>query len=268
MVQATTNGQFLKVNDLTMYYEEYGAGEPVVLLHAAFVSSSSWAISIPTFSKHFRVIAPDSRAHGRTDNPAGKLSYAMMADDSAAFIEALNLNKPMVVGWSDGGQIALEIAMRYPNLAKAFVVGGVWYKLSESLMSMMHTIGFEGINVVNMEAFERFLVESGSGERWAASHHHGPDYLKTLATQLSTPFLTNLNYSVTDFQKIVAPTLVLIGDRDPVVPIEQAVDMYRQIPNAELAVSPNTGHGFPLTHTEAFSATTLEFLSRHAAKAE
>jgi len=268
VVQATTNGQFLKVNDLTMYYEEYGAGEPVVLLHAAFVSSSMWEISIPTFSRYFRVIAPDSRAHGRTDNPAGKLSYAMMADDCAAFIKALDLNKPMVVGWSDGGQIALELGMRYPNLAKAFVVGGAWYKLSESLMSMMHSIGFAGINVVNMEAFERFLVESGSGERWAAFVHHGPDYLKTLALQLSTPWLTDLNYAATDFQKIVAPTLILIGDRDQVIPIEQTVEMYRQIPKAELAVSPNTDHGFLRTHTEAFNAITLEFLLRHAAKVE
>src|SRR4026209_1320768 len=117
MTQAAPSlkGSYVKANGLNMYYEEYGSGEPLVLLHGGMRTGKNFEHLIPAFSKHFRVIAPDSRGHGRTDNPSGEFSYRLMADDMAAFIDALKLNQPSICGWSDGGQIALELGMHYPD---------------------------------------------------------------------------------------------------------------------------------------------------------
>jgi pimeloyl-ACP methyl ester carboxylesterase len=265
MSQIPPNGKVIPVNDLNIYYEEYGSGKPIVLLHGGFSSSSSWAGSIPAFAENYRVIALDSRAHGRTNNPQGRLSYKLMAEDTAAFCKALGLEKPALVGWSDGGQIALEIGMNFPELASGLVVGGAWYKLSEHYLNSVKDLGYEAPNTLNVEVFNAFLDNLGIREEFESPHHHGEGYLLTLAQQLVTPFLTDLNYSAEDFCKILASTLILMGDRDFLIPLEQAFDMYRQIPNAELAVSPNTSHGFPMSHTERFNSLVLDFLQRHTA---
>ena len=110
-VAPSQNGKYVKANGVNIYYEEYGSGEPLVLLHGGMGASNDFEHLIPAFSKQFRVITPDSREHGRTDNPSGNFSYRLMADDVAAFINALNLSQPSICGWSDGGQIALELGM-------------------------------------------------------------------------------------------------------------------------------------------------------------
>ncbi len=92
-----------------------------------------WQTHTPFFARHFRVIAPDSRGHGRANNPTGEFSYRLMADDVVALVQALGLTKPLICGYSDGGQTALEIGMRYPNLAAALVVGAAWYRSSAGL---------------------------------------------------------------------------------------------------------------------------------------
>src|SRR5918998_344841 len=108
-----TAGTYIEANGLRVYYEVYGEGEPLLLIHGGTATSRSWASHLPAFTEHFQVFAPDSRGHGRTDNPTGELSYRVMADDVAA----LGLQRPLVLGYSDGGRIALELGMRYPGLA-------------------------------------------------------------------------------------------------------------------------------------------------------
>jgi pimeloyl-ACP methyl ester carboxylesterase len=114
-----------------------------------------WQPFLSTFVPHFRVITPDSRAHGRTNNPAGELSYHLMADDVVAFIQALNLTKPLVFGYSDGGQITLEIGMRYPTLTTALVVGAAWYRFSQTYLDGLKAAGFESSGMVNIEQIQR-----------------------------------------------------------------------------------------------------------------
>lgn len=120
----TLMGHYVQANGLQIYYEEYGRGVPLLLIHEGVDTLSMWAPHIPTFARHFRVIAPDSRGHGRTKNPAEQLSYRLMAEDMAAFICALELNKPFVCGYSDGGQIALELGIHYPHLAQGYIMCG------------------------------------------------------------------------------------------------------------------------------------------------
>lgn len=218
---------------------------------------------IPSFEPHFHIYALDSRGHGKTDNPVGKLSYSTMADDVAAFVRALEIPHPLVCGYSDGGQIALELAMRHPGLARALVVGAAWYLFSEEYVNALKTWGFEKRGEYNFEWVEAnypFFVED-----WKKSHYRDgdPDYWKKLTLQLSDMWLTPHDYNESDFKRITDPLLVIIGDRDGMIPLDDAIGMFRMIPTAELAVLPNADHMGALTNPEPFIRTVLEFLRRH-----
>jgi pimeloyl-ACP methyl ester carboxylesterase len=111
---------------LRIHYEDHGAGAPVVLLHGGLVTGHRmWSSHVPALARHHRVLVPDSRGHGRTDNPEGRLADDLMAEDCAAFIEALGVDRPMVMGYSDGAQTALELGIRHPDRIAGLVLGGV-----------------------------------------------------------------------------------------------------------------------------------------------
>ena len=266
MVQASSsqNGQYVQANGLNMYYEEYGSGLPLVLLHGGMATGKNVEDLIPAFSKQFRVIVPDSRGHGKTNNPSGKFSYRLMADDVAAFIEALDLKQPSLCGWSDGGQIVLELGMNYPNTTKCMVVGAAWYRFSEQYQMVLKAIGWESPGTVNIEKVRQAL--GPMAEMWRSFHAtlDEPDRWEKLATQISTMWWTPLGYTTDDFQKINTPTLILVGDRDQLIPVEEAVEMYRFIRGAELVIIPNSDHSLPRMRAELFTTIVLDFLARHS----
>jgi len=259
-------GQYVQANGLNIYYEEYGEGEPLILIHGGLATIEVWRSQLPTFGKHFRTIAPDSRGHGRTDNPTGSFSYRLMAADLAAFIQALGLRKPLIYGYSDGGQIALELGMRHPDLARALVVGAAWFKFSDTYRELMiQMLGDEHTEDVDTARMEQ--ENGGYVEMLRAWHSHvyGQDYWKTLLKQIKPMWSSPLNYSAEDFRRITSPTLVIAGDRDSVVPVEEAVEMYRLLPNAALGILPNADHLQAPDH-ETFVAIVLDFLLRHSGR--
>src|SRR2546425_8453815 len=99
-------GQYVQANGINIYYEQHGSGEPLLLLQGGVVSHSMWEKHIPIFAQHYTVMAPDSRGHGRTTNPLDTMSYRLLARDTTAFIRALSLDRPLVCGYLDAGQIA------------------------------------------------------------------------------------------------------------------------------------------------------------------
>lgn len=258
------SGKYVRANGINIHYEEFGSGAPLILLHGGSGTLDEWRPVIPAFEPHFHILAMDSRGHGGTDNQLGKLSYRMMADDVAEFSRALELPRPLVCGYSDGGQIALELAMHHPGLARALVVGAAWFRFSENYVNALKGWGFEKRGEYNFEwveaNFPYFVAD------WKTSHYRegDPDYWKTLILQLSDMWLTPLNYTEADFKQVVDPVLILIGDRDGMIPLDDAIDMYRLIPNAELAVLPNTDHMSPITNPETFIHIVLGFLLRQA----
>ena len=123
---SSASGRSIDVNGVALYYEEHGEGDPVILIHGGYASSAMWQVVLPPLVDGFRVITPDSRGHGRSTNPAGELSYPLIADDVAALIGALELARPVVGGWSDGGQVAMELGARHPGVAGGLIVGGAY----------------------------------------------------------------------------------------------------------------------------------------------
>lgn len=269
-IGASPLGHHVQANGLEIYYEEYGGGEPLLLLHGGTLSSRSWQAHAPAFAQHFRVIAPDSRGHGRTRNPTDELSYRLMADDLAAFVQALGLNKPLLCGFSDGAQIAMEFGMHYPDLAKALVVCGASYIFSEQCSNVFKGWGIEGPGVLDIAKMQTNIP--GLFELWQTEHTSlgGPDYWQTLLRAISAMWWTPLNYSAADFEKITSHTLILLGDRDEFTRVEEAVEMYRLIPHAELAIFPNANHGEAVFGTSGvsphFMSTVLDFLLRQVAQ--
>jgi pimeloyl-ACP methyl ester carboxylesterase len=258
-------GRTVSANGLRVYYEEAGDGPPLILLHGGTATGRMWQPQIPAFAGQFRVLTPDSRGHGRTDNPAGALSYRVMADDLAAFASAVGAHRPLLYGYSDGGQIALEVGMRHPDLARALVVGGAVFRFTDPYLAWVRAFLGGGdtadVDTVQLErahpdyvAFLRTAHGTGAG---------GDDAWKTVLRQCKALWLTPLHYTPADFQRITAPTLVLVGDRDELVPVEEAAAMYRLLPTTELAVLPHAGHEPALGTAGVMTAAVLDFLGRH-----
>jgi pimeloyl-ACP methyl ester carboxylesterase len=259
----TPVGTYIEANRLRVYYEVCGEGEPLLLVHGGTATCRSWASHLPAFTEHFWVFCPDSRGHGRTDNPAGELDYRVMADDAAALIEALGLQRPLVLGYSDGGQIALELGMRYPGLARALVLGGTQFRFSEAYLEGARALlGVAEDGEVDPERLEREQPDFVDYLREAHGHVYGPAYWKTYVRQIAKLWLTPLHYATEDLAAVTDPVLLLVGDRDGAC-TEEAPELFRLLPNAELAVAPASDHSFIEAKASLFDALTLDFLNRH-----
>ena len=188
-----------------------------------------------------------------------------MADDMAAFIEALGLRKPLICGYSDGGQIALEIGMRHPDLARALVVSGAFFQSSETVLDAASALlALEHPDdEVDPEKLEREQPIIFALLRDGHQYVYGPEYWETYVRQLKRLWFTPLHYSAEDLARVPAPTLVLMGDRDDFSPLMETVGMYQHLPKGELAVIAGSGHDFLFSKVDLFATLVLEFLLRH-----
>ena len=265
MTQAENiRGHYIQANGLNIYYEEQGQGRPLLLIHGGILTGDSWGPYLATLTEHYRVIMPDSRGHGRTANPTGEMSFRSMADDMAALIQALDLQHPLICGYSDGGQVTLEIGMRYPSLPQALVIGGAYAELTEASRVWVKSIlGDEQSPEIDTDELERNDPDFAE----MLQKNHGQDGWKTLLRQIKPMWNATLNYTPNDFAAVVAPTLVLLGDRDGFVCIEEGVEMYRLLPNAEFAVIPGADHAefiFSLAKVALVQPILLDFLRRYS----
>lgn len=253
----------VKAGDLTVSYAETGSGPPLLLLHGGLANAEmSWAAQYDRLAAHFHVYAPDTRGHGSTDNPTGRLSYDQFADDVVAFCAALNIEYPLIVGYSDGGQTAIELSLRQPGLARAMVLGGTVSFRSADYEAGIRDWGFPAPGVADYDK-----IKSGYGAYFDTIEqaHRGdgqPDYLRRMLEQISTLWLTLPNYSLKQLQSITAPVLIIAGDRDHMVDLEQLKRLRENIPSSELAIVPNADHG--ASELELFWVLVMDFLKRHS----
>jgi pimeloyl-ACP methyl ester carboxylesterase len=162
------------ISDAQLAYEEHGTGDPLLLLNGGFQSSVIWAGVVPLLATQFRVITPDSRGHGRSTNLAGRLSYQQLADDTVALMVALSLERPAIVGWSDGGQVVLEIGLRHPDAARTLIVGGAFFDFGEGFQGSVREIfGVDATGAIDVGRAEAAFGEMGPHLR--AMHAGGED---------------------------------------------------------------------------------------------
>lgn len=256
----TPRGKVIQANGVNLYYEVHGQGMPLLLLHAGSLTCDSWQPYLPAFAEYYRVFTPDSRGHGRSDPSTAALSYRLLAEDVGDLVGALGLHKPLIVGFSDGGQVALEVGMRHPDLPRALVVGGAQFKFSAAYLEWARdAIGDDVSPEVDAARFSRNHPD------WAAwlQQIYGSDAWKTVLARCKPMWTTPLNYTADDFAQIIAPTLILLGDRDELVAVEEATEMFHLLPRGELAVVPGADHSaFFSAAVPVFQSLILSFLRR------
>jgi pimeloyl-ACP methyl ester carboxylesterase len=249
---------FVNANGIKIFYESFGSGKPLIFLHGIMGTSQVWKPYVPLLSNDFNIILPDVRGHGKTENPSKKIDLHSMADDIAALIDALKLDKPFLCGWSTGGDISLDIAMRYPDCVSRLIVGGVTLRVTEAAIETLKAMGLEAPGQINFEQAEKAIPQLT--EVWKNDHSQSPSYWKELLIQVSFEMINPTLPAEDDLKRISIPTLIIWGDRDQFLPVEDAVELYRLIPNAQLAVVPNADHFVTRMKVPLFAELVKEFV--------
>jgi pimeloyl-ACP methyl ester carboxylesterase len=268
-------GRCVHANGIDVHYVEAGEGEPLLLIDNAMVSTNPIWAAVPfayasflgTLAEHFRVIAPDTRGSGRSVHPGGPIPAALLADDIAALIDALNLDRPLICGFSDGGETATLAGIRHPGSVRAIVNHGGYdlFNPDPQAPAVVMTRQMLGGSAVATQA-DPELIASRSGELRAMfemmkSDHdsaQGAGHWKTVLAQTFDRITQPHGYTVENMRDVAVPTLILTGDRDPFCTIEDGAAACRALPAGQLAVLPNTGHLI----TPAAARATIEFFQR------
>ncbi len=256
------DSKFVDAGGLHIHYLEAGAGVPLILLHGGLATTEmSWTEVMPDLAGQFHVFAPDTRGHGKTDNPERMLSYAGMADDVLAFADALGLERPLILGYSDGGQTAIEFGLRHPGKARALVLGGVVVEATPAYFDGLRNWGFRAAGDVDLETMEQ--VFGPFFEAIKASHQvYGTEYWREFILEISQLWVAGVPaYSDAQLASITDPTLVITGDRDDLGATEQAPRLLKALPKGELSVVPNMDHA--AVSSPLFWAAVTDFLTRH-----
>ena len=242
-------GAIAEINGVKIYYETYGKGPPVLVLHGgtAFIEAMHYQIS--DLAKTHLVIAPDSRGHGRSTDGDGPLHYAQMADDMLALMDLLKIEKADIVGWSDGGNIALDFAMRHPDRVGRIAMSGANFDTS----------GFTPAPNLNADPEAPSLAgQRDFYKRLAPDPAHWPViFRKLLVMWASEP-----HYTLEQLATIKAPTLVIAGEHDS-TKREHTDALAKAIPGAQKVIIAGADHNAPLTHYYEVDAHIVEFLAVH-----
>ena len=228
------------VNGIKMYYEVYGEGKPIVLIHGGGSTiQTSFARIIPQFAKHRQAIAVELQAHGRTNDRNINLTFAQDADDVAKLLQNLEINKADILGFSNGGHTTMEIAIRHPDLVNKIILCSTFYK--RSAVNKKFWEGFEGrVQFSNMPQAYKDEFLKINNDPGALLNMFNKDVQRMSVFQ---------GWNDEQLRSIKAPTLVVNGNKDVGSP-EHAVEMYRTIPNCQLAIFPG-GHGTYLGEVSA-----------------
>ena len=239
---------YVDVKGVDTYYEAHGSGDPLLLLHGGLVDGDSFAQQTPVFAEQSRVIVPDRRGHGRTPDVEGPISYDLMADDTIAVMDALGTGPAHLVGWSDGGNVGLLVAIKRPDLVRRLV-----------------TIGsnFSADGLTN-EAAATFKPDTPTSavpvmhEMWKVNAVD-PDRFDAVLEKMQGCWF---DYAIprADLARIAAPTLVMVGD-DDIAKFEHTIELFEAIPDAQLAVIPGASHVVPIEKPELVNQLVLDFLA-------
>jgi pimeloyl-ACP methyl ester carboxylesterase len=236
------------VNDIQMYYEIHGDGTPLILLHGGLGSTVNWRNQIPVLSRQYRVIAVDSRGHGRSTFTEQRISYALMASDIIALMDYLGIEKAHILGWSDGGIIALDLAINHPDRLNKVIAFGANYNPS----GLRTDIGEnEKIDDFMEKAANDYQTLSPDPTRW-------DEFLENIGQM----WASEPNFTAEELGSITVPVLILDGDSDEAIYIEHTKEMAGLIPTARLTLIPGTGHFAMWEKPDEINEVILEFLAQ------
>ena len=271
-----------KVGSLDVYYEEHGSGEPLLLIMGLAADSIAWMFQIPDFSQHYRTIAFDNRGVGRSSKPVGPYTIHEMADDAAGLLDVLDVRRAHVVGVSMGGMIAQELALRHPERVHGLILACTYPEPDAdiernrriSVQQLGGSVSADGevqidVKALNPMDFLQNLLPTVFNEEFIAKEL--PKLIQVFSGALQYGFSMEailgqvaavMSHKATDrLHQITAPTLVITGDADRLIPPANSDVLARNIPGATLVKIPGGSHGFNFETPAVFNRAVLEFLA-------
>lgn len=238
-------GKYAEVNGAKLYYEEYGTGLPLFLIHGNGGDIKSMGHQIDYFKTKYRVIVADSRGHGKSELKTDSLTYVQITDDWAMLATQLNLDSLNIIGWSDGGIVGLLLGIHHPKKVKNLVTMGA------NLRPDTTAVYSWAVNWVNQtkSQVEAKIKEKDTSQDWALLMVH----LNMLGNQP--------NISHADLAKISAPVLIVAGDKD-IIREEHSVEIYQNLSKAQLCILPGETHFTPATNPALFNQIADDFISK------
>ncbi|HEX2172545.1 MAG TPA: alpha/beta hydrolase, partial [Dehalococcoidia bacterium] len=241
-------GETVEINGIDVYYEVYGKGDPVLLLHGGLANGDHWFNVIPALTDAgYQAIVMDSRGHGRSSFDEAPISYEVMASDVLGLMDHLGIDKADLVGWSDGGIIGLEIALTDPERLNKVVAYGANFDPTGVRLDIGSNDYF---NAYIEAAAAEYQEISPEPERW-------DEFLGNI----SNMWATQPNYTMDQLRSITTPFLILDGEEEEAIDLNQTKLMAELIPDAELILMPGTGHFALFEQPEEFSRIVLDFLA-------
>ena len=262
----------IRVNDLTLYCETYGTGEPLLLIEGFAYASWMWYRQVPELSKHYQLVVFDNRGVGQSDKPDTPYSIEMMADDAAGLLKVLGISKAHVLGVSMGGYIAQSLAARHPDLVHTLILCCTSFGGPNAVPMPVETatiltevegltaeeILLRGMSVAFTEEYFRANpAEIGKIIGWRLAHPQPPHARRH---QWNAVLGANLEENT---RRIGVPTLIMTGTEDRVVPAENSRKLARMISGARLVEFPGQGHLFFIEKAEEFNREVIAFLRQH-----
>jgi pimeloyl-ACP methyl ester carboxylesterase len=245
LAQTPKKSESVLINGKTLYYEIYGEGEPLFLLHGYTQSSVSWKPYVKDYQKEYEVYLIDLTGHGKSEPFKETLSIRSVAEDLNALIQYLQLEKIKAIGFSFGGDVLYQLALINP-----------------SVISSMITIGAVGTWTINdfQEYLEVFTFENRNDFPWLKTSHEGDEQIKAIMDQFKN---YKIKLSDHELQNIQPEVLIMIGDDDEGMDFEEVARVKKNLPNSDLWVLPNVSHGAHEGETkEEFIVKSKVFLSK------
>jgi len=243
---ATDRGGQAQVNGISIHYAIYGRGSPVIFLHGGLANTDYWGNQVPAVAAHHTVILMDSRGHGRSTRDARPYGYDLMADDVIALMDSLQIPKADIVGWSDGGILGLDLAMRYKDR-----IGKVFAFAANTVTSGVKD------GVEKNPTFAAYIERAGREYRTLSAT---PDDYNAFVEQISRMWAEQPNWSDAQLKDIDTPVLVVDGDHDEAIKRDHTEYIAATIPHAGLLILPDVSHFAFLQDPEQFNFAILHFL--------
>ena len=236
------------VNDVELYYEIHGDGTALILLHGGLGHSGHWDNQLPVLSEHYKVITVDSRGHGRSTMTEQQISYELMASDIVALMDHLSIKRAHILGWSDGGNIGLYLAINHPERLIKAIASGANYDPSGVRSDVGGNQKF--VSYIG-EAMEDYQTLSPEPANWDAFFGN-----------IGQMWASEPNFTVEQLGSIAMPILLLDGESDEAIYTEHTREMAGLIPTAKLTFVPGTGHFGMWEKPDEINNAVLEFLAQ------